>query len=185
MRTNFYRLVILLGFGLVAAVSNASCESPLDFEGRKLHSQDKLNFCEAFSGKTLLVVNTASQCGFTPQFKELEAMYEKYKNQGFAIVGFPSDDFNQEHGDESKTADVCYVNYGVTFPMMATSSVKGDQANAFFKELIAKSGKEPGWNFNKYLVTPDMKTVKHFGSSTTPLNSDLEKEVVMLLGKVE
>ena len=178
---------LLLGLGLVvigfciSSTSFASCESPLNFEARKLHSQENLNFCEAFSGKVLLVVNTASECGFTPQFKELEAMYEKYKDQNFAIVGFPSNDFNQEHKDEAKTADVCFVNYGVTFPMLATSKVKGEGANDFFKTLIAKTGTEPSWNFNKYLVTADGRSVKHYGSRTTPLNSELEQDIVAAL----
>ncbi|MCW8193963.1 glutathione peroxidase [Proteobacteria bacterium 005FR1] len=164
-----------------AAASQADCGNALDFEARKLHSSERVDFCEAFKGKTLLVVNTASQCGFTPQFEGLEALYQKYKDKGFAIVGFPSDDFNQEHADEEKTASVCYLNFGVTFPMVATSSVKGQGANPFFQTLIAKTGQEPSWNFNKYLVSADFGTVKHFGSRVTPLDSELEKEINALL----
>lgn len=172
---------VLVAMLLASTTSFASCGSHLTFEGRKLHSTENLNFCDAFADKTLLVVNTASACGFTPQFKGLEALYNKYKDKNFAIVGFPSDDFNQEHGEESKTADVCYVNYGVTFPMMATSKVKGDQANDFFKNLIAKTGKSPSWNFNKYLVSPDGSSVTHFGSSTTPLDSELETAIAAMV----
>jgi glutathione peroxidase len=177
----FAKCLVALSFSAWAVCSQANCNSPLDFEARKLHSNESVNFCEEFKGKTLLVVNTASQCGFTPQFKELEALYQKYKDQNFAIVGFPSDDFNQEHAEEAKTADVCYLNYGVTFPMVSTSPVKGEKANTFFKALIAKSGEAPSWNFNKYLVAPDFQTVKHFGSRTTPLNGELEETVAAML----
>lgn len=177
------RLLIGITFAGLTSAGYAACDSPLDFEARKLHAKESLNFCEAFAGKVLLVVNTASQCGYTPQFKELEALYEKYKDRDFAVVGFPSDDFNQEHQDEEKTASVCYVNYGVTFPMMATSSVKGESANAFFQALIEKTGQAPSWNFNKYLVSPDFETVQHFASPAKPLNSELEQSIQAMLGK--
>lgn len=172
--------------GLCAAVMlsagvQAKCNNPLDFQSRGLHSSEVVDFCEAFDGKVLLVVNTASQCGFTGQFEGLEALYQKYKDQNFAIVGFPSADFNQEHADEEETAAVCYLNYGVSFPMMATSPVKGKNANEFFRALTEKSGKAPSWNFNKYLISPDFKSVQHFGSRTQPLDSKLEEQIVQLL----
>ncbi|MEX1034247.1 MAG: glutathione peroxidase [Cellvibrionaceae bacterium] len=177
------RLLTLIVFCGLAMASHADCNNPLDYETRKLHSNESVNFCEAFQGKVLLVVNTASECGFTPQFKELQALYEKYQDRNFAIVGFPSDDFNQEHADEKETASVCYLNYGVTFPMVATSSVKGDTANPFFQALIAKAGQQPSWNFNKYLVSADFQSVQHFGPRTTPLNSELEQSVAAMLGE--
>lgn len=176
------RTLMILPLLALAATSHADdCGNALDFEGRKLHSNESINLCQAFKGKTLLVVNTASECGFTPQFEGLEALYQKYKDKNFAIVGFPSDDFNQEHADEKETASVCYLNYGVTFPMMSTSSVKGQNANAFFKALIAASGKSPSWNFNKYLVSPDFSSVQHFGSRVKPLDSKLEQAVAKLV----
>lgn len=182
--TIFSRALATFVLAIVTAASHADCGNALDFEARRLHSNETVNFCEAFEGKTLLVVNTASQCGFTPQFEGLEALYQKYKDQGFAIVGFPSDDFNQEHADEAETASVCYLNFGVTFPMMATSSVKGEGANPFFQTLIAQARQEPTWNFNKYLVSADLQTVKHFGSQVTPLDSELEADIAELL-KIE
>lgn len=182
MRRLTQLVAMLVCMGLAMA-SHAKCESPLDFEARKLHSGESVDFCEAFSGKVLLVVNTASECGFTPQFKELEALYQRYKDENFAIVGFPSDDFNQEHAEEEDTATVCYLNYGVTFPMVATSSVKGKSANPFFQALIAKSGQSPTWNFNKYLISADFQTVSHFQSASKPLGSELVEGIESMLGK--
>ncbi|GAM70626.1 glutathione peroxidase family protein [Vibrio sp. JCM 19236] len=92
-----------------------ACADILKVSQQKLNSTESIDFCQAFEGKTLLVVNTASQCGFTPQYKQLEALYQKYKQQGLVVVGFPSNDFNQDRGGEDNTAKVCYLDYGVTF----------------------------------------------------------------------
>ncbi len=170
------RLVITsLSFGLLIMFSSfvsAKCHDILDFSATKLRSTETIDFCERFDGKALLVVNTASQCGFTPQFKGLEKLHQKYGDQ-LAVIGFPSDDFNQEYDESDKVADVCYINYGVTFTMLEPSNVKGDDANSLFKALSDKTGKQPSWNFNKYLVSSDGSEVLHFSSSTKPESEKL------------
>ncbi len=158
----------LLGLVMTMVTTSAfACPEYLQGEYRKLHSKDSVNICELMENKTVLVVNTASHCGFTSQFKELEALHKKYKDKGLVVVGFASDDFKQEDADEEKAAEICYLNYGVTFTMLAPTHVTGEQANPVFKAL-AKQAKEPKWNFNKYLVGKDGKLVEYFGSMTKP-----------------
>lgn len=166
---------------LISTNSFANCPALLDFESTKLHSSTTVNFCNNFKSKVLLVVNTASHCGFTPQFKGLEDLYQKYKANGLEIIGFPSNDFFQEASSENKTADVCYINYGVTFTMLSPSSVRGKKANPLFKQLAQLTGKSPSWNFNKYLVSADESTVKHYGSRMKPNDSDLERDLLRML----
>ena len=156
--------------GLVMAMlttSTLACPDYMKGDYRKLHSKDSINLCELMQNKTVLVVNTASHCGFTSQFKELEALHKKYKDKGLVVVGFASDDFKQEDADEEKAAEICYLNYGVSFTMLAPTSVTGEKANPLFKAL-ANQAQEPKWNFNKYLVGKDGKLVEYFGSMTKP-----------------
>ncbi|ARN75070.1 glutathione peroxidase [Oceanicoccus sagamiensis] len=175
------RLFAIISGLLFSQLSLANCDSLLDYETRKLRSDETINLCEAYQGKVIVMVNTASQCGYTPQFKTLEALYQEYKDQGLVVLGFPSNDFNQEHGDEAKTADVCYINYGVTFQMLSTSSVKGSNANPVFKSLAEQTGKAPRWNFSKYVIGKDGKAIAAYPSSELPMGGQLEDTVVKAL----
>ncbi|MDN3653639.1 glutathione peroxidase [Thalassotalea ponticola] len=158
----------------------SGCPAFLDHRVQRLNSSKTVDICQQFAGKTFLIVNTASNCGFTPQFKGLEALYQQYKDRGLVILGFPSDDFFQEEDDEKDTAKVCYVNYGVTFPMFSTVSVRGDDAHPIFSYLAEQTA-APYWNFYKYLVSADGNTVERFNSKMAPdakeLTSAIEKQL--------
>lgn len=167
----------LLGLLVCEAVPANQCPEHYNQNIRKLHSQETLNLCDALYGKTVLVVNTASKCGFTPQFSALEALYQEFKNQDFVVIGFPSNDFFQDSGTEKETANVCHLNYGVTFPMMMKSSVKGANANLFYQSIIADSGVSPRWNFHKYLLNDKGQVIGAFPSSVKP-NSPVLKSVI-------
>ncbi|KPV94392.1 hypothetical protein AN214_03570 [Pseudoalteromonas sp. P1-9] len=157
------------------SVSAAECNDFTNQDVRKLRSKESINLCQ-FKDKPLLIVNTASNCGFTPQFEQLEALHKEYKEQGLVVLGFPSDSFFQEENDEKDTAEMCFINYGVTFNMMATSDVKGSDANPIFKHLADKT-RSPSWNFNKYLVSKDRQTVTHFGSRVKPQSDELKQAI--------
>ena len=135
-----------------------------------------------FEGKAMLIVNTASKCGFTPQFEELQSLYEEYKDKGFTILGFPSDQFmNQEFDNDDEIMEFCQVNYGVSFPMFSKTDVKGTSAHPLFKYLIKeKKGlmtSEVKWNFTKFLIDKDGNVIKRYAPQTSPkkIKEDLEK----------
>ncbi len=157
---------------VVENIEPISCPAFLQHKMRKLNSKQHLDICKEFQGKTFLLVNTASNCGFTPQFKALEALYQQYKEQGLVVLGFPSDNFFQEEDEEKNTAKVCFINYGVTFPMLATIEVRGDDAHPIFAHLGEHTA-APYWNFYKYLVSSDGKSIQRFSSKVEPQASEL------------
>lgn len=173
---------LILTMTISYAQSDSNCPDWLNHKLSKLHSKDTLNLCELTAGKVTLIVNTASDCGYTKQFKGLEALYKEYKDKGLVIIGFPSDSFNQERDDAKETAEVCYVNYGVTFPMLATTPVKGKEANPVFQHLGAKL-QEPEWNFNKYLIDRSGKPVQYFESGVKPDDKDFIAAIEALLSQ--
>tara|TARA_S200000501_G_C20631696_1_gene659250 strand:- start:45 stop:629 length:585 start_codon:yes stop_codon:yes gene_type:complete len=156
------------------------CPSILNHKFNKLQDDTPQNLCQ-YSGNVTLVVNTASFCGFTSQYEGLEELYEKYKDKGFVILGFPSNDFNQEPGENKDIADFCFNTYGVKFPMFAKSSVKGENANPLFAQLIKETGRSPRWNFNKYLLDRDGKLVSSYGSTTHPSEKKFIRKLEDLL----
>jgi len=168
--------------GLISSAVFAACEPQLQGDYRKLHSTESLSLCNLVENKVTLVVNTASHCGFAKQFKGLETLHKKYQDKGLVIVGFASDDFNQEDGDEANAAGICFKNFGVTFTMLAPTHVKGAEANTLFKYLGTESG-EPKWNFNKYLIGKDGKVIQHFGSMTEPDAASLKKAIDQALAQ--
>ena len=145
----------------------ADCPPLLEGSLPKLRAKESIDLCQRFAGKPLLIVNTASFCGFAPQFKGLEALNQRYKGQGLELIGVPSDDFKQEAKDGEETAKVCYVNYGVTFAMSEPQVVTGDQAIPLFKQLATQSS-APRWNFYKYVVDRQGRVIASFSSQTQP-----------------
>ncbi len=182
MRTQL--IVASLALTLLAGNSVADqCPALLQHELPKLRSKETIDLCQEFQGKALVVVNTASFCGFAPQFEGLEALYQRYKEDGLAVLGVPSDDFFQESDDAAETAEVCYVNYGVTFPMAQTQSVRGSDATPLFKELAEQAGGAPRWNFYKYVVDRNGKVVDYFSSKVEPDDPKLIAAVEKALGQ--
>lgn len=135
-----------------------------------------------FKGKTLLIVNVASKCGYTSQYKNLQTLYEKYKGIGFEILGFPANNFMwQEPGTDEEIKKFCSLKYNVTFPMFSKISVKGKDIHPLYSYLTQASGKEVSWNFNKFLVSTDGKVITHFDSKTDPLSKELTDAIEPLL----
>ncbi len=170
------KAIFALGLGLCLSLSaalaaepaaKAVCPALLQHNVLRLQDEKPQSLCQ-YSGKVLLVVNTASYCGFTPQYKDLEALHAKYADKGLVVLGFPSNDFAQEKTTNKEIADFCENTFGVKFPMFTKTAVTGADASSLYKQLAELTGKKPSWNFFKYLVGRDGKVVDTYGSMTNP-----------------
>ena len=154
----------------------AACTGLLQQDFLRLQDEKPQSLCQ-YSGKVVVVVNTASFCGFTPQYQGLEALYAKYKDKGLVVLGFPSNDFSQESGSNKEIADFCENTFGVKFPMFTKTSVAGKDANPLFKQLAAKTGTTPRWNFYKYVIARDGVSVTSFNSMADPASRSFIQEI--------
>ncbi|QNA90888.1 glutathione peroxidase [Massilia sp. Dwa41.01b] len=161
----------------VVAGAPAACPALLNQRFARLQDEAPQDLCQ-YAGKVVLVVNTASYCGYTRQYEGLERLYAKYGARGLVVLGFPSNDFKQEAESAKEIADLCYNTYGVKFPMFAKTAVTGANANPLHAALARQTGQAPKWNFGKYLIGRDGKVIEYFPSKVTP-------EDPQLVGKIE
>lgn len=167
----------LISASLLPTASGAACAPLLNHSFPGLQDGKPQSLCQ-YQGKVILVVNTASFCGYTSQYDGLEKLYANLKAKGLVVVGFPSNDFGeQEPGDSKEIADFCRMTYGVEFPMMAKTVVSGKGANPFYLKLSQLTGSHPKWNFHKYLINRDTSQVLAYGSSTTPNDPALVNKI--------
>ena len=170
----------ILSLFFFASFNIFSCPDILNSDMRILDSSESVNLCE-YQDNVILIVNVASRCGYTYQYSSLQNLYEDYKDENFIVLGFPSRDFLQEYSDETDIAEFCSTEYGVNFPMFATSKVRGNKANPIYKKLIKESGVSPSWNFNKYLLSRSGEVVSTFGSGVKPDSPELVSKIEELL----
>lgn len=175
-------LLALTFFLSFAEVAMSACPGLLDHKMKDLDGEP-VDLCQ-YAGKVVLAVNTASYCGYTPQYKGLEALYQKYRDRGLVIVGFPANDFGrQEPGSNKEIKDFCELTYGVKFPMMEKTSVVPGKANPVFSELAHMTGESPQWNFHKYLISRDGKRAFSYRSGVAPDSGELTRQIEALLGE--
>ena len=191
LRSTRWRPVAMLGLALQCAAGTAqaqttpraACPALLQQSFDRLQDEKPQPLCQ-YAGKVLLVVNTASYCGFTSQYEGLEALHAKYAARGLVVLGFPSNDFgSQEPGNSKEIADFCFNTYGVKFPMFSKSSVVGKQANPLFASLTKATGQAPAWNFHKYLIDRQGRPVASFVSDVTPTDAALVSAVEKALAR--
>ena len=164
-----------------AGVGASPCPAVLNHRFNRLQDEAPQSLCQ-YAGKVILVVNTASHCGFTGQYEGLEALYAKYQSRGLVVLGFPSNDFGkQEPGSNKEIADFCFNTYAVKFPMFAKSVVSGPQRSALYAELARATGSTPKWNFHKYLIDRNGRVVDSYSSLTGPQSKGLVADIEKLL----
>ena len=173
--------VLAATLGTQAQAETATCPPTLDVEKRFLAEDRTVNLCDAYRGKVVLVVNTASKCAFTPQYDGLEALYREHKDDGLVVLGFPSNDFRQEYTDETQIQEFCRLTYSVEFPMFEATSVRQGTTDPLYRQLAALSGEYPRWNFHKYLLGRDGRLVASFPSQVAPDDPRLVEAVEALL----
>jgi glutathione peroxidase len=179
----YFVLLIGVSWGLPAfaeAAKAPACPAVLQHTVERLQDEKPQNLCQ-YAGKVVLVVNTASFCGFTPQYKSLEELHARYKDKGLVVLGFPSNDFSQEPENNKKIADFCENTYGVKFPMFSKTTVRGSDASPLFKQLTKLTDTAPKWNFYKYLISRDGQLVQSFNSTTDPSSKGFLSEVDKLV----
>lgn len=167
-------LILLIFFTVSLLPGKAGAESLLNVSYRPLAGKTAVNLNEKYAGQVLLVVNTASKCGFTPQYEGLEALQRQYTAQGFSVLGFPSNDFmQQEPGTEKEIQEFCTLTYGVKFPMFEKVHVIGAEVTPLYRSLQQATGVAPGWNFHKYLIGRDGRVLANFPSKVKPDDPEL------------
>lgn len=172
-------LSLLLAVGSLILTYPAQARGPFVFDsidGGTLALED-------WQGQPVLVVNTASRCGFTRQYDELQALYDRYRAQGLVVLAVPSNDFRQELATDAEVAEFCEVNFGLDLPMTTITSVKGASAHPFFKWVARSEGFTPGWNFNKILIAPDGSVAGTFGSPVRPMSDQITGHIEAMLDK--
>lgn len=163
------KIFLISGLAVAQSVTAQAATPLLDVNYRPLADKNEINLAHTYAGKVLLVVNTASKCGYTYQYEGLEALQQRFSAKGFSVLGFPSNDFKgQEPGSEQQIQEFCTLTYGVKFPMFQKVHVLGEQATALYKGLARETGVAPGWNFHKYLIARDGRVVAQFSSKVKP-----------------
>lgn len=183
MKNVLYLIIILVLSAVISAVTMGAAEadSLYDFTLKSIDGNDTP--LKNYQGHVILVVNTASKCGLTPQYKKLQAVYEKYKDKGFVVLGFPANNFrHQEPGSEAEIKTFCTVNYGVTFPMFAKISVLGEDIHPLYRYLTSKTTNpkfsgEIRWNFDKFLIDKKGQIINRFHPKTTPDSAEVAAAV--------
>src|SRR5574343_30128 len=181
--TRWFGIAALMAAALQPAMAAGQCPALLNQNFTSLQDGKPMPLCQ-YAGKVILVVNTASYCGFTKQYDGLEKIYARLKDKGLVVLGFPSNDFGeQEPGTEKEIAEFCRLTYGVEFPMTGKTVVKGKNAHPFYLKLAEITGSRPKWNFHKYLINRDASQVVAFGSLTKPDDADLLKTIDRFLAQ--